>query len=255
MLIDVHAYIGHWAFRQLRHNSAEALVQRMDVHGIDRAVVASIHGILYKNVHLSNEELAEQIHLYRDRLIPFATLNPTYPGWREDLRRCVEDLGLEGIRLYPQYHRYSLTDPAGLELIDAVTALGWTVQVPMRIVDRRQRHPWDLARDITPGEFVAAFSVRPETRWMVLNGLGFDPTQLADSARFVIEISRMTSVLQRNIPILIEAIGAEHLVFGTGMPFKVPEPALLKLEALDVAAEVKERIAWRNAAEMLGLEM
>ena len=255
MIIDVNTYIGHWAFRQVLQHTAEALVRRMDAHGIDRAVVASTHGILYKSVHPANEELSEQTRPYRDRLIPFATLNPTYPGWRKDLRRCAQDLDLRGIRLYPQYHGYNLTDTASLALVDAITELGWAVQVPMRVVDRRQRHAWDLAKDISPGEFEKAFAIRPQTRWMVLNGLGFDGTRLAAGAQVLIEISRMTSVLQRNIPALIETAGAGHLAFGTGMPFKVPDPALLKLDVLDAPRATVEDIAWRNAAQMLGLSV
>lgn len=127
MLIDVNTYIGHWPFRQLRHHTATGLLKRMDQHGIDQAVVGSIHGIFYKNAHPANEELAKAVRRHRDRLIPFATLNPVYPGWEDDLRRSAEDLELGGIRLYPQYHGYRLTDQAGLELVDAVTALGWTV--------------------------------------------------------------------------------------------------------------------------------
>ena len=254
MLIDVNTYIGHWPFRQLRHNTVRALVRRMDQHGIDRAVVASLHGMFYKNVQPANEELAGETRRYLDRLIPFATLNPTYPGWEEDLRRCAEDLGLCGIRLYPQYHGYPLNDPVGLELIDAATERGWAIQVPMRVVDRRQRHRWDLAEDLPVAAFEEIFSLRPQTRWMILNGVGLDGKRLPAEARFLVEISRMTSVLQGTIPTLLETAGPEHVAFGTGMPFKVPEPALLKLDILDEPGPVKERIAWRNAAEMLGLE-
>jgi len=255
VLIDINTYIGHWPFRQLRHNTARALVGQMDRRGIDRAVVASIHGIFYKNVHPANEELARETRRYRNRLIPFATLSPTYPGWEEDLRRCADDLDLCGIRLYPQYHGYRLTDAAAQDLIDAATELGWAVQVPMRVVDRRQRHPWDLAEDLPPAAFEEILSLRPRTRWMILNGLGLDGSHLPSDAHVLIEISRMTSVLQRTIPALLETAGPEHLAFGTGMPFKVPEPALLKLEILDAPDPVKERIAGRNAAEMLGLQI
>ena len=254
MLIDINTYIGHWPFRQLRHNTPSALVRRMDQRRIDRAVVASIHGIFYKNAHPANEELAKETRRYRDRLLPFATLNPTYPGWEEDLRRCAEDLDLRGIRLYPQYHGYRLTDPAALDLIDAATALGWAVQVPMRVVDRRQRHRWDLAEDLSPAAFAAAIALRPQTRWMILNSLGIDGTKLPADAPFLVEISRMTAVLQQNIQTLLQTAGPDHLAFGTGMPFKVPEPALLKLEILDAPKRIKERIAWRNAAKMLKLK-
>lgn len=252
-LIDVNTWIGHWPFRQLRHNTAAALVRRMDQRGIDRGVVASIHGVFYKNVHLANEELAKETRRYGDRLIPFASLNPLYPGWEEDLRRCAEDLGLRGLRLYPQYHGYDLTDAASLELIDAATELGWPLQVPMRIVDRRQRHRWDMARDLTQDDFQAMLSARPKARWMLLNSLGLDGNRLPAEANFLVEISRMASVLQRNIQELISEAGAGRLAFGTGMAFKVPEPALLKLEILDTSKAVREKIAWKNAAKMLGI--
>ena len=251
MLIDINTYIGHWPFRQLRHNTARGLVGQMDRREIDRAVVASVHGIFYKNAHTANEELARETRRYRDRLIPFATLNPTYPGWEEDLRRCAEDLDMCGIRLYPQYHGYRVTDAAALGLIDVATELGWAVQVPMRVVDRRQRHPWDLARDLSPAEIEEILSLRPRTKWMILNGTGLTGSHLPPEAHVLLDISRMTSVLHRTIPALLETAGPERLAFGTGMPFKVPEPALLKLEILDAPDPVKEQIAGRNAADML----
>jgi hypothetical protein len=49
MRIDFHTYIGHWPFRQLRGNTAEGLVAYMERFGIDRAVVANINGVFYKN--------------------------------------------------------------------------------------------------------------------------------------------------------------------------------------------------------------
>ncbi len=254
MIIDVNTYVGHWPFRQLRHNTAQALVKQMYRHGIDRAVVSSVHGILYKNVHAANEELAKQTRRFQDRLIPFGTLNPTYAGWEEDLRRCAEDLGLCGIRLYPHYHGYELTDSAGLDLVDAASELKWAIQVPMRVVDRRQRHRWDLAEDLRPSVFEKAFALRPQARWMVLNGSGLNGTKLASEARFLVEISRYTAVLQKTIQGLLETAGPRHVAFGTGMPFKVPTPQFLKLDILDVPKRVKERIAWRNAAEMLGIK-
>jgi predicted TIM-barrel fold metal-dependent hydrolase len=63
----------------------------------------------------------------------------------------------------------------------------------------------------------------------------------------------MASVLQRNIQEMITAAGAGRLAFGTGMAFNVPDPALLKLEVLDTSKAVKEKIAWKNAAKMLGI--
>ncbi|MDA0748388.1 MAG: amidohydrolase family protein [bacterium] len=254
MILDANAWIGHWPFRQLRHNTARSLIALMDQYEIDRAVVGSVHGIFYRNAHAANEEVAQECRRFRDRLIPFATLNPTYPGWQEDLTRCAEDLELCGIRLYPAYHGYRLTDGAALELIDAVTELNWAVQIPMRLEDRRQRHLWDQAADVSPAEIEAAVSLRPQTRWMVLNGIGIRGKNIPQGAHFVMEISRMTAVLQRNIQAFLDSAGPRSLAFGTGMPFTEPAPSFLKLDILDAPHSVKERIAWKNTSELLGLK-
>ena len=50
---------------------------------------------------------------------------------------------------------------------------------------------------------------------------------------------------------LVSSLGAERVVFGTGMPFKYPDPALVKLEVLDAPPEVKEKIRSGSAAGLL----
>ena len=58
MIIDINAYLGHFAFRQLRHNTADGLLALMDRKGIDRAVVSSAAAITYRNAQSGNEEVA-----------------------------------------------------------------------------------------------------------------------------------------------------------------------------------------------------
>ena len=89
-----------------------------------------------------------------------------------------------------------------------------------------------------------------------MNGRGFQNTKLVrdeklKSGNFLIEISRMSVVLQEEIPRLMEALSSEKLAFGTGIPFKYPMPALLKMQVLNVPEQVKEKIFWENAARML----
>jgi len=255
MLLDVNAYIGHWAFRQLRFNTAKTLVELMDKNNIDKAIVASINGTLYKNVHSANEEIAEEAKEFGDRLIPFATLNPTWAGWEEDLKRCSDELGFKGLRLYPQYHGYSITDSVALKIIDAATERNWVVQVPMTLVDRRQRHSWDIAEDIPPSDFEKLVALRPNTKWMFLNSYGINPENLPGNANYLIDIANpyYQTLLRKEIPNLISVAGSEHVAFGTDMPFRIPNAAILKLENLEISDSDKEKIAWKNATEMLKL--
>jgi predicted TIM-barrel fold metal-dependent hydrolase len=42
------------------------------------------------------------------------------------------------------------------------------------------------------------------------------------------------------------------VVLGTGMPFKYPDPALLKVEVLDAPETTKQAILGGNAERLLG---
>ena len=92
MLIDIHAYTGHWPFRQLRGSTCGALLERMIRVGVVISVVSNINGIFYKNTQSANVELYEEIKSnkqFRNRLIPFAVINPTYTDWEHDLEVCL----------------------------------------------------------------------------------------------------------------------------------------------------------------------
>ena len=49
-----------------------------------------------------------------------------------------------------------------------------------------------------------------------------------------------------------DALGAERLVFGTGICFREPEPALVRMEALVATDQAKEQIYSANLAALLG---
>src|SRR5438552_5787870 len=130
MTIDVNAYLGHFAFRQLRHNTAAGLLKLMDGKGIDRAVVSSASAITYRYTQAGNEELAREVRDHPDRLIPFAVLNPFYAGWQDDLKVCQQEFGMRGVRLYPKWHNYRLSDRSCLDLVSAAAERGIVISVP-----------------------------------------------------------------------------------------------------------------------------
>jgi hypothetical protein len=80
VIIDVNAYLGHFAFRRLRHNNAADLLALMDRAGTDRAVVSSAAAIAYRNPQPGNEDVAADIREHKDRLTGYAVLNPAYAG-------------------------------------------------------------------------------------------------------------------------------------------------------------------------------
>lgn len=257
-MIDVNAYLGHFAFRQLRHNTAAGLLRLMDSRRIERAVVSSASAITYRNTQSGNEEVAAGVKGRRDRLLPFAVINPFYAGWQDDLKTCHEEFGMKGLRLYPKWHNYRLSDPACLELVNAAAELGMVISIPIRVEDRRQRSWLVDIPDVEMEEIAGLVKACRRAQFILVNGAGFVNSPLGRKesglpANYSIEISRLTAVLANEIGQLIANLGAERLVLGTGMPFQYPDPALLKLEVLEASEEVKEKIRWRNAARLLEL--
>jgi hypothetical protein len=92
----------------------------------------------------------------------------------------------------------------------------------------------------------------------LLNGLGYvkSPLGLKDNglpANYALELSRLSAVLDNELGQLLTNLGAARVMFGSGMPFSYPDPALLKLEVLPASSEDKEKIYWQNAAKWLRL--
>jgi predicted TIM-barrel fold metal-dependent hydrolase len=257
MILDVNAYLGPFAFRALRHDDAAGLLARMDAKGIGQAVVSSALAITYRNTQPANERLAAEVKGRADRLIPFAVINPAYAGWEDDLRACRE-LGFRGLRLYPKWHGYALSDAACLELVDAATALGMPISIPIRVEDVRNQSWLVDVPEVPLADVAALVAARPNARFIILNGAGFAGGALgrkgALPANYLIEISRMDSVLTDEIGRLAASLGADRLAFGTGAPFHYPDLALLKLEVLRASEADKARIARGNAAAWLGLD-
>jgi uncharacterized protein len=258
VIVDVNAYLGHFAFRRLRHNTAASLLALMDAKKVDRAVVSSAGAITYRNAQSGNEEVAEEIRAHRDRLVPFAVINPFYAGWRDDLKICHDEFGTKGLRLYPKWHNYQLSDPCCRELIDAATERGMVISIPIRVEDNRSRSWLLKVPDIPLVEIVELVKAFPKARFILLNGSGYTgcPLGQKDNAlppNYAIELSRLSAVLANELGQLISNLGVSRLMFGTGMPFNYPDPALVKLEVLDVSEADKETIRSQNAMTWLRL--
>jgi predicted TIM-barrel fold metal-dependent hydrolase len=257
MLLDANAWLGHYPFRQVPHNTPDGLLGLMDKHQIERAVVSSLHAVFYRDPQGGNEELARWVAPHRDRLIPCATLNPTYAGWERDLRQCGEEWEFRGLRLFPAYHNYRLAGTECRDLVQAATERGLHVAIPLRLEDRRGRHWLDTTAEVSLADVADLARACPEAEILVLEALGVENSSFVRDpslaeARVSFEFSRMTTVLQQTIPRLLETLGPERLVFGTGMPLKYGKAALLKLELLEAPPAVKERLAHENMERLLG---
>lgn len=255
-MIDVNAYLGHFAFRQLRHNTGPGLVRFMDRFGIRQAVVASAAALTYRNPQPGNEEVAAEVEGQRSRLVPFAVLNPAYAGWEHDLKVCHERFGMKGVRLFPRWHDYSLTDPRCRKLVDAATERRMTISLPVRIEDPRQQGWLVRIPDLPLDEIESLVRSSPKARFIVANASGFGGSILGRPGNglpgnYAVEMARLGIEGGNEIGRLLDVLGEDRVLLGTGMPFQYPGPALLKLDLLQAPEAVKERIRSKNAARWI----
>lgn len=256
-MIDLNCYLGHFAFRQLRYNTADALLKWMDEKGIERAAVSSAAAVMYKNVQPANEELAEETRTHRDRLVPFAVINPSYAGWQDDLKRCHESLEMKGLRLHPGWHGYKASDACCDELVHAAAERKMPVNIPIRVIDNRQRHWLVDVPDEPKGEIVKLIQSRPDAKFVLCAGTGFlgSPLGKKDNGlpkNYLIGISKMQALLHDEMGKLIANLGPERLAFESGMPFQYPDPAILKVKVQDISEAAKQKILKKNAEAFLG---
>ncbi len=268
MLLDINAYVGHWPFMQRRYNTCEALLGRMNKFGVDVSVISNLNGIFYKNTQPANEELYNEIRSDRrfsDRFIPFAVINPIYAGWRDDLEVCVKKMGMKGVRVYPKYHDYEITDPSLIELVKRVRDHGLPVAFKIRMIDSRIRSWMDIPFVVgtqrpewTLGNIVPIVKAVPDAKYLILNvanniRLNDEDMELFRKAEVVFD----TSGRQVNsLPDLLKSYGREKFAFGTHSPILDYLTGLLRIEALresEADAETKELLRSGNAKRILGI--
>ncbi|MCK4965890.1 amidohydrolase family protein [bacterium] len=261
MLLDINAYVGHWPFKQLQYNTCDALLERMNKFGVDVSAVSNLNGIFYKNTQSANEELYDEIksnRRFRDRFVPFTVINPIYAGWKYDLEVCLRKFGMKGVRLYPKYHDYELTDPSCIEAVKAARDRGLPVAFSLRMVDYRQRSWMDIENEWELKDVVPIVREVPDAKYIILNiangtSLNDEDENLFKNADIVFDTSgRAIS----NLGELIKKYGKDKFVFGTHSPILDYLTGLLRIESLreDEADEAaKELMLSGNARRILGV--
>ena len=262
--VDINAWLGSWPFRGLRDNTPETLIRRLDRAGIGMAAVSRIEAILHRSVQPANERLAEDLKGFTDRLIAMATINAADPNWEGDLRRCHEDLGMRGARLFPQYHDFAVDGPEARKVVAACTERGLPVFIPHRIEDVRQRHWMDPGRMVDLNGVANLITAASGATIVIPNARGISSSAVWQRKEirdrewyFDLSLAEVHYSLSRNVNQMgdlsdfIEQGGADHLVFGTHAPFSYPSAARVKCAVLPVNEETLEEICYRRAERML----
>ncbi|MHC3426699.1 MULTISPECIES: amidohydrolase family protein [unclassified Streptomyces] len=210
--------------------------------------------------------VAAYVAQHPEQLIGYLAIDPTQPGWREELRYGHQELGLRGIKIMPMYAGFDPADPEyddlfgyaeehGLPLL-VHTGTTFVSQAPLEYAMPRHldwvaiRHPelrMVLAHLSHPfeGECVAVIRKHPHV-YADISALHYRPFQLWHSLR------------------LVQDYGVwDKLLFGSDYPFTTVNdsieglrriarvPGIPGLDPLD--QDAVEALIHRPALDLLGL--
>lgn len=280
MLVDVHSHFWEYPRHFSDDFRTQALRSRGDVEvdltvrwedysaaaeGCDKTVVFGGKAKL-SGLWVPDREIAAYVAAHPDRLIGFLSVDPTQPGWRDELEEGHQDLKLKGIKLLSMYAGFKPNDRSLDYLWHYATKHGLPVllhtgttfvsQAPLectlprwldevatrfpevKIVMAHLSHPYE-------GECVVTIRKHPNV-YSDCSALHYRPFQLYHSL------------------MLLQEYGVWHkLLFGSDYPFTTVTASLAgmrklndmlegtKLPRLDM--DKMERMFARNTLELLGI--
>ncbi|MGB8481294.1 MAG: amidohydrolase family protein [Acidobacteriaceae bacterium] len=256
-MIDTNVDLFRWPFRRVTGDDPSSLVTRLKKKGVTQAWAGSYEALLCRDVAGVNIRLATACRESgQNFLVPFGCVNPNAPDWEGDLRRCHEVHRMPGIRLYPNYHGYTLADPAFARLLFLAASRNLIVQIALSMEDTRTQFPLMRVPPVDPEPLADLLARLPRLRVVLLNfggwtdddaGASIVKITKAQNAYFDIAMDEGVGGLAR----LITDASPSRVVFGSHYPFYYFEAAVLKVRSANLPHNQELAIGEGNAQSLL----
>lgn len=250
MIVDFHTHIGKgdpFYYSSIEeeqlHVGPEKLLSEMKRCNVSKSVVIPAFRLSHRLIE-ANLQLAASIKNFKNRLFAFAWLDPRIEGVCEHLDNLITQHDFKGLKLHPVLNGYYLTNESINPLIEKcinlqipiLTHTGWGPLGSVNLVDK-------LANRYPKAKIVMAHMIEPNC---------VDVAKKNENV--LIEISYATH--PRRIAQAVKAIGADKLIYGSDFPMGGGiEFEISKIMLAKINEEEKERILFRNAIELLGIDI
>jgi len=255
MRVDVNAFLGHYPYRRITGGAPPALLEAMDRVAIDRAWISNLPAIFWKDPAAGNPVLFEWAGR-QPRFLPVPAVHPGMPEWG----RVLDDArgrGAPAVRADPAFYGIDPAGPEMRELAGACAEAGLPLVLAVRLEDGRQRHPNDHAGDLTPANLRALIRAGPKTRFLITHAdrelieqVHFGSTP-AEAERVLWDISWIWGPPEDHLELLLQTVGIDRFTFGTGMPLRLPETSVAKLDLLSLSPEARHQVESGNLEALL----
>jgi predicted TIM-barrel fold metal-dependent hydrolase len=143
-------------------------------------------------------------------------------------------------------------------LLAAVSERGVPLLMAVRLEDVRQRHPNDRVADLPAWAIRQLIRSHPSAHVVITHAdreiveqvhFGSTPDE---ACRILWDICWIWGPPEDHLELLLETVGIERFTFGTGMPLRLPENTMAKLDLLNLDQESRQRIGGGNLRAFLG---
>jgi hypothetical protein len=248
LVIDCHA---HLSFRNSPEDPGyEALVlEAADKLGIDKLCCSVLpkRPATVEGFQTANRVMAAAAKRHPERLLGYCFVNPgCQPEALDEIRRCVEQFGLIGVKLYNE-HR--CTDPVVFPIVELAIAL----RVPILHHAGHSHYFVETQPHISDGGHLAELGKRyPEARLICAHvGGGGDWQWTIKALRHAKNVYLDTSgsvVDEGIVDMAVKLLGVDRLLFGCDMSFTA---SVGKIRAARLSDEDRHKILGGNMLRLL----
>ena len=237
-IIDIDTRIGVQP-EDDRSLDAPTLLAQMDRAGVSEALCTHFAAIRF-DVRAGNDELLA-ICRQEPRLHPVAAINPApYIGIVEEIRRCAQE-GCVGFRFTPGLQGWSLASEPFASALQAVSETGLPLAVELSTSGEAT-----LVGRLTKG--LGAPVILANVTYATL---GEAIAVLEQDDHLYLEACRLAT--PGVVELLVEQLGAERLLFGSGAPAWEIVPTLAMVREAEIPDGAKAAILGENARRLYRL--
>jgi uncharacterized protein len=262
-IIDTNVNLFAWPFRRMKYWETSSLVAKLHQHHITKAWAGNFEALFSKSISEVNARLAEECRINgKGMLLPFGTVNPAWPDWEEDLRRCHEVYRMPGIRLYPTYQTFDLNHIEFPRLVSEATNRRLIIQIVGDMEDSRVHHPIVLTREVSFEPLIDIMKKIPQAKVQLLSWNERVNSELlkklVSDTNVVLDISWLESA--GGLGRLIEGntwsgprtpVPMDRLLFGSHAPYFPVEASLIKLFESPLTLEQMKAVMNLNAQKFI----
>lgn len=248
--IDVNTFLGGYPFRDIGEWDARALLDEMTRVGTGEAWVSHL-GAVYRRDPATGNAALYAANALDSRLKPVPAVDPTMAAWIAGLDQAVVRRA-PAVRCDPTLYGGAPADDDMRQLVAACAARHLPVMMAVRLEDVRQRRPDDVATDLQPWAVRQLIRSHPAVRLIITHAdrdfieqvhFGSTPDE---AGRILWDICWIWGPPEDHLELLLRTVGIERFTFGTGMPLRLPETSVAKLDLLRLDTATREKLTSGN---------